>query len=71
MGRTIMYRDDFDKNELLDNAYKMKDIACEMIEALEGEDEMKERNRYRDGMSYRRGTRMRDEWRERDSRYGY
>lgn len=66
----MMYRDDFDKNEMLDHAYEMKKIACKMIEALEG-DEMSERNRYRDGMNYRRNMRMRDDWNERDSRYGY
>ena len=68
MGRTIMYRDDFDKEELLEHAYKMKEIACAMIESLESE-EMSERNRYRDGMGYRRGMRMRDEMDYRRGRY--
>lgn len=68
--RTMMYRDDFDKNEMLDHAYELKKIACKMIEMLEGED-MSERNRYRDSMNYRRNMRMRDDWNERDSRYGY
>lgn len=69
--RTMMYRDDFDKQQLLDHAYEMKKIACKIIDMLEGDDEMSERNRYRDNMSYRRGMRMRDDWNERDSRYGY
>lgn len=68
--RTMMYRDDFDKQEILDHAYEMKKIACKMIETLEG-DEMSERNRYRDGMNYRRNMRMRDDYEERNSRYGY
>lgn len=68
--RTMMHRDDFDKREMLDHAYEMEKIACKMIEMLEG-DEMSERNRYRDGMNYRRNMRMRDDWNERDSRYGY
>ena len=36
--RTMMYRDDFDKNEMLDHAYELKKIACKMIEMLEGDD---------------------------------
>ncbi len=68
--RTMMYRDDFDKQEILDHAYEMKKIACKMIEMLES-DEMSERNRYRDGINYRRNMRMRDDYEERNSRYGY
>ncbi len=66
----MMYRDDFDKQEILDHAYEMKKIACKMIEMLES-DEMSERNRYRDGINYRRNMRMRDDYEERNSRYGY
>ena len=69
--RTMMHRDDFDKQQLLDHAYEMKKIACKIIDMLEGDDEMSERNRYRDNMSYRRGMRMYDDWNERDSRYGH
>lgn len=58
---TMMRRDDYDKDELLEYAYKVKENVCAIIEALEGED-MQERNRYRDDMRYQRGVRMRDEW---------
>lgn len=57
----MMRRDDWDKEELLEHAYKMKELSCMMIDALEGED-MQERSRYRDDMSYRRGMRRRDDW---------
>lgn len=69
--RTMMYRDDFDKNEMLDHAYEIKKAACKIIETLEGDEEMSERNRYRDRMNYRRDMRMRDDYEERNSRYGY
>lgn len=53
MGRYMLeMRDDMSKEEMLEYAYKIKDMACKMIESLEG-GEMQERNRYRGGMSYR------------------
>lgn len=68
----MMYRDDFDKEEVLEQAHEIKKMACKIIKAIEGDDEMQERNRYRDNMSYRRNMRMRDDWDDmRESRYGY
>lgn len=61
MGRTMMYRDDFDKQEMLEYAHEIKKLACKMIEAFEDDEEMQKRTRYRDmryrddDMDYRRG----------------
>ena len=61
MGRTMMYRDDFDKQDMLEYAYEIKKTACKIIEALEDDEEMQKRTRYRDmhyrgdDMDYRRG----------------
>lgn len=69
MGRMMMYRDDYDKQEMLEYAHEIKKAACKLIEALEDGEQMSERGRYRDNM---RRMRMRDDWDEsRDSRYGY
>lgn len=60
MGRRYMMetRDDMSKEEILEYAYEIKDVACKIIESIEG-GEMQERNRYRGGMGYR--NRYRDD----------
>ena len=60
MGRRYIMetRDDMSAEEILEYAYEIKDVACKIIESIEG-GEMQERNRYRGGMSNR--TRYRDD----------
>lgn len=69
MGRRYMMetRDDMSKDEILEYAYEIKDVACKIIESLEG-GEMQERNRYRGGISYRNRYRD-DEMEYRRGRY--
>ena len=69
MGRMMMYRDEYDKQEMLEYAHEIKKAACKLIEALDDGEQMSERGRYRDNT---RRMRMRDDWDDsRDSRYGY
>lgn len=62
MGYILEFKDDFEKQEVIDKLYKLKEDICEICEMLEDadpeseEEQMQERNR----MS-RRGGRMRDE----------
>lgn len=59
-------RDDMSAEEILEYAYNIQEIACKIIESLEG-GEMQERNRYRGGMSNR--NRYRDDMEYRRGRY--
>ena len=62
MGYILEFKDDFEKQEVIDKLYKLKEDICEICEMLEDadpeneEEQMSERRR----MS-RRGGRMRDE----------
>lgn len=62
MGYILEFKDDFEKQEVIDKLYKLKEDICEICEMLEDadpeseEEQMSERSR----MS-RRGGRMRDE----------
>lgn len=62
MGYILEFKDDFEKQEVIDKLYKLKEDICDICEMLEDadpeneEEQMSERSR----MS-RRGGRMRDE----------
>lgn len=62
MGYILEFKDDFEKQEVIDKLYKLKEDICEICEMLEDADpeseegQMSERGR----MGYR-GGRMRDE----------
>ena len=68
MGYILEFKDEFDKEKMLEKLYNMKEDLCEICEMLEDadpegdEEQMSERSRMsrRDGMS-NRGGRMRDE----------
>lgn len=69
MGYILEFKDDFEKQEVIDKLYKIKEDICEICEMLEDadpeaeEEQMAERGgrmSRRDGMGYR-GGRMRDE----------
>lgn len=74
MGRMMMYRDDYHKQDMLEYAYEIKKTACKIIEALEDGEQMSERGRYRGGNyrnnTYYRGGRYRDGWDDMDYRNG-
>lgn len=81
MAYIMEFRDESEKDELIEKMHKAKNAIMDACEALEEADSnnMHERGRYRGGnyrnnMSYRRGGRYRDDWDEmdyRNSRYGY
>ena len=84
MGYILEFKDEFDKEKVLEKLYNMKEDLCEICEMLEDADteegQMQERGRMmRRGTMRRRGTgRMRDERMMRDEdmeyrngRYGY
>lgn len=78
-GYILEFRDEVEKEKVLDKLYKAKEAVCDAIECLEqadeesGESQMSERRHRmsrRDGMS-RRGGRMRDERMMRDEDMEY
>lgn len=84
MGYILEFKDDFEKQEVIDKLYKLKEDICEICEMLEDADgeesQMQERGRMmrRGGMRRRDMGRMREERMMRDEgmeyrngRYGY
>lgn len=78
MGYILEFRDEMEKEELMQKLHEAKKAVCDAMEAMEDADTMKERGRYRmgyrDRMENRRGMRMRDDMDDmdyRNGRYGY
>lgn len=78
MGYILEFRDEMEKEELMQKLHTAKKAVCDAMEAMEDADTMKERGRYRmgyrDRMENRRGMRMRDDMDDmdyRNGRYGY
>ena len=76
MGYILEFRDEMEKEELVQKLHAAKKAVCEAMDAVEDADTMQERGRYR-GSNYRdrsRGMRMRDDMDDmeyRNGRYGY
>lgn len=78
MGYVLEFRDEHEKEDLIEKMHKAKKAVCDALEAMEDADSMKERGRYRgnyrNDMGYRRSARMRDDWDDdmyyRHGRYG-
>ena len=62
MGYILEFKDDFEKQEVIDKLYKLKEDICEICEMLEDADPEREEGQMneRGRMGYR-GGRMRDE----------
>lgn len=78
MGYILEFRDEMEKEELMQKLHAAKKAVCDAMEAMEDADAMQERGRYRmgyrDRMDTRRGMRMRDDMDDmeyRNGRYGY
>jgi hypothetical protein len=62
MGYILEFKDDFEKQEVIDKLYKLKEDICDICEMLEDADpEGEEEQMNERGRMSRRGARMRDE----------
>ena len=62
MGYILEFKDDFEKQEVIDKLYKLKEDICDICEMLEDADpESEEEQMSERGRMNRRGGRMRDE----------
>jgi len=62
MGYILEFKDDFEKQEVIDKLYKLKEDICDICEMLEDADpEGEEVQMSERGRMSRRGARMRDE----------
>jgi hypothetical protein len=62
MGYILEFKDDFEKQEVLDKLHQLKEDICDICEMLEDADpEGEEEQMQERGRMNRRGARMRDE----------
>ena len=63
MGYILEFKDDFEKQEVIDKLYKLKEDICDICEMLEDADPEGEQEQMdeRGSRMSRRGSRMRDE----------
>lgn len=62
MGYILEFKDDFEKQEVIDKLYKLKEDICDICEMLEDADPEGEEEQINErGRMSRRGARMRDE----------
>jgi len=72
MGYILEFKDDFEKQEVIDKLYKLKEDICDICEMLEDADpEGEEAQMNERGRMSRRGTRIRDERMMRDDGMSY
>lgn len=70
MGYILEFRDEMEKEELIQKLHDAKKAVCEALDAMEDADTMQERGRYRGNMGYRRDMRMRDDMDDMEYRRG-